>query len=108
MVKEQFLINLPNGETFRTNNEKAYELIKKIAHPYSGDDGVTKDELDEIDDAKVKEIINLFLGWNEVYCDNEFGFLMMEKHLINEWHMSGFDETFEEYLKNYYTKLNEI
>lgn len=106
-MDKKFVINLPNRETFITNNEEAYELIQKIANPYGGD-GVTKDELDEIDDADVKEIINRFLGWNEVYCDKQCGILMMEKHLINEWHMSGFDETFEEYLEDYYTKLENL
>ena len=102
--KELHIINLPNGETFRTNNKKASQVIWGIL---CGE--ITIDELKEIENEKVKEIVNLFLGWNHIYCDKYYdGYLAMREKLVNEWNMAGKGETFEEYLECYYTEVDSI
>lgn len=92
------IINLPNRETFRTNNEEAGEFIEKIVR--GGE--VTLSELNELD-GEVKEVLDRFIGWNKVYADKEWGYLYLKDKLENTWRMSGYDMTLEEFIDEFYT-----
>lgn len=96
------VINLPNGETFTTPSMEAAEFISSIVAPTDG--GVTLSELNELD-ADVKEIVDRFIGWNDVYADKECGIIELKKKLENTWKMSGYDMTFDEFIAEFYTKL---
>lgn len=94
------IINLPNGESFTTQNEVAGEFIQSIVN--GGE--VTVSELNELD-ADVKESVDQFINWNYVCVDNESGYLYLKKKLENTWKMSGYDMTFDEFIDEFYTEL---
>lgn len=94
------LISLPNGETFRTNNEEAGEFIEKIV--IGGE--VTLSELNELD-GEVKEVVDRFIGWNHVCADKEWDYLYLKDKLENTWRGSGYDMTFDEFIEDFYTEL---
>lgn len=94
------LINLPNGETFSTNNEEASEFIKNIV---SGDK-VTLSELNELD-GNTKEVLDRFINWNNVYADKDSGYLCLKDTLENTWKLSGYDMTLEEFIEEFYEVL---
>lgn len=94
------LISLPNGETFRTNNEEAGEFIENIVR--GGE--VTLSELNELD-GEVREVVDRFIGWNHVCVDKEWDYLYLKDKLENTWRMSGYDMTFDEFIEEFYTEL---
>ena len=94
------LINLPNGETFRTQNEEAGEFIEKIVR--GGE--VTLSELNELDGDE-RTVLDRFIEWNYVYADKEWGYLYLKEKLVNTWKMSGYDMTLEEFIEEFYTEL---
>lgn len=95
------IINLPNGESFRTPSDVAGEFIEKIV---SFGDEVTLSDLNELD-ADTKEIVDQFIEWNDVCADKESGYLYLKKKLENTWKMSGDDMTFDEFIEEFYTEL---
>lgn len=94
------IINLPNRETFTTQNEVAGEFIQSIVN--GGE--VTVSELSELD-ADVKEIVDKFINWNYVCADKESDYLYLKKKLENTWKMSDYDMTFDEFIEEFYTEL---
>ena len=94
------VINLANGETFSTNNEEAGEFIEKIAR----DGEVTLSELNELE-GEVKEVLDRFIGWNNVYADKDSGYLCLKDTLENTWRGSGYDMTLEEFIGEFYEVL---
>lgn len=94
------VINLPNAETFSTNNEEAREFIKGIV---SGDK-VTLSELHELE-GEVKEVLDRFIEWNYVYADKDSGYLCLKDTLENTWKGSGYDMTLEEFIEVFYEVL---
>lgn len=95
------IINLPNGESFRTSSDVAGEFIEKIV---SFGDEVTLSDLNELD-ADTKEIVDQFIEWNDVCADKESGYLYLKKKLENTWKMSGDDMTFDEFIEEFYEVL---
>ena len=93
------VINLPNGETFSTNNEEAGEFIKNIV---SGE--VTLSELHELD-GNTKEVLDRFVNWNNVYADKDSGYLCLKDTLENTWKLSGYDITLEEFIEEFYNEV---
>lgn len=95
-----FIINLPNGESFKTSNEEAYEFINSIV--IGGE--VTLSDYNNLD-GKVKEIVDSFVQWNYVYADNDYDTLHLKEDLSNTWRMSGYQMSFDEFLEEFYTEL---
>jgi len=95
------IINLPNRETFRTSNDEAGEFIQNIVN--GGE--VTLSDFKELEDD-VKEVVVLFIGWNNVYIDNDSGNLYLRDKLVNTWKLSVWDMTFDEFIEEFYTWLD--
>ena len=96
-----FIINLPNRESFTTSNEEAYEFINSIV---TGKEDVTLSDYNNLD-VKVKEIVDSFVQWNYVYADNDYDTLHLKEDLSNTWRMSGYQMSFDEFLEEFYTEL---
>lgn len=97
------VINLPNGESFKTENVEAADFILAILYYKDGDDG-TMAGYDALND-EVKEVVDRFLTWNEVYEDKENGFLFTKENLVIIWKGSGYDMTFDEFLEKFYSRV---
>lgn len=95
-----FIINLPNGESFKTSNEEAYEFINSIV--IGGE--VTLSDYNDLD-GEVKEIVDLFIQWNHVYADNDFDTIYLKAKLTNTWRGSGYQMPFDDFLEEFYTEL---
>ena len=93
------VINLPNGETFRTSNEEAAELIRGIV---GGE--VTMASLKALDE-EAKDIVISFCNWNNVYADFDTETLSLKEKLVNTWNMSGYDMTFDEFIGEFYVRV---
>lgn len=96
------VINLPNGETFRTSNEEAAEFIRGIV---SGE--VTMAGLKALD-GEAKDIVITFCNWNNVYADYDTETLSLKEKLVNTWKMSGYDMTFDEFIGEFYVRVEWV
>lgn len=96
------VINLPNGESFKTENVEAAEFIRGIV---GGE--VTMASLNALD-KEVKDIVISFCNWNNVYADFETETLSLKEKLANTWKMSGYDMTFDEFIGEFYVRVEWV
>lgn len=94
------IINLLNGQTFRTSNDEAGEFIERIA----AGDGVTLSDYNDLE-GEVKEIVDRFIAWNNVYADNDYETLCLKDGVYNEYKGSGYQMSFDEFVEEFYTEL---
>ena len=96
------VINLPNGESFKTENVEAAEFIRGIV---GGE--VTMASLDALHE-EAKNIVITFCNWNNVYADYDTETLSLKEKLVNTWKMSGYDMTFDEFIGEFYVRVEWV